>query len=854
MKEKLVIIDGNSIMYRSFFALPPLMNVRGENTGAIYGFVNELVKVITSMEPRYIAVAFDVGKHTFRNEIFSEYKATRKPMPEDLASQMPLIKDLLAAMNVKVLEKAGLEADDIIGTISKRFDVETLILTGDRDIFQLVDKTTNVCFMRKGLSDVLILTPENLKAEYGVDAHQVADLKALQGDTADNIPGVPGVGPKTANTLIEKYGSIDGVYEHIDEQSGKLKENLVSGKDYAYMSKTLATINTKVDIECALDDLTYDFPFTAKTKALFERFAFRSILKKDELFASAEQNNSNQANSKTQKSEVQTNELQSLDEIKDLLSSQKISEIAFYEADSALHFCFDGAEYSVRKFVDLLSGGVALEDSLLAMKQIFEDDNVQKIFYDVKTWLYRLSESKINLSKNVFDVGIATNLCEGVVVKSLDDVFNYFEESLDFPSVSIFNCAKKLSKNLKNKALEKTFYDIELPLAFTLFNMERRGFKIDTKRLDELQTQYEKTLNNLEKQIYSLAGHSFNINSPKQLGEVLFIELQLPKSAKMSTSVDVLESLKGQHNIIPLILDYRKAAKFYGTYLAGMRAHIDSNNFVHTNFNQTLTATGRLSSSDPNLQNLPIRSEEGREIRSIFTASSEGRVLVDADYSQIELRVLAHFSGDENYISAFKSGTDIHSKTASEIFGVPAEMVVPRMRRVAKVVNFGVVYGISQYGLSQDIGVSPYEAKTYIEGFYRAHPKIDEYMKSEVEFARENGYTKTLFGRIRKIPEIKASNYLVRSRAERVAQNMCIQGSAAEIIKVAMINVEQRLKKENLDAQLIMQVHDELVVDCEKSIAAKVEKILKEEMVTAVELSVPMEVDAQTAYRWGDAH
>lgn len=847
MKNKLVIIDGNSIMYRSFYALPLLTNVKGENTGAIYGFANELVKVITSMNPTHLAVAFDVSKTTFRTEIFKDYKATRKPMPEELASQMPLVKLMLESINIKVLEKKGLEADDIIGTIAKRFDEETLILTGDRDIFQLVDKSTSVCFMKKGLSDVLVINEGNLKTEYGVYAHQVADLKALQGDTADNIPGVPGVGPKSANTLIEKFGSIDGVYEHIDELSGKLKENLVNGKELAYMSKTLATINTKVDIDCTLDDLTFDFPFKAETKALFERFAFRSLLKRDELFDLT-------SKPAVSAQDVPVTAVQSVVEIKSLIEQKKPTEIGIFIAGNVLNFSFGDSEFTHTEVVDLLSGGVCLQEVIEALKPLLLDEKVLKIFYDVKNARYQLASLGIDLGDNVFDVSIATNLCEGVVIKSSEDVFDYFGENRNTPANSLVLCAHKLIENLEKMGLNKAYYEVELPLSKTLYKMERRGFKVDINRLNELSKQYEQTLDMLEKRIYELAGRAFNINSPKQMGEVLFNELGLPKSAKMSTSVDVLEKLKGQHDIIPLILDYRKASKFYGTYLAGMRAHIDSQGFVHTNFNQTLTATGRLSSSEPNLQNLPIRSEEGREIRSIFTASKEGRVLVDADYSQIELRVLAHFSGDDNYISAFNSGTDIHSKTASEIFGVPPEMVLPRMRRVAKVVNFGVVYGISQYGLSQDIGVTPFEAKSYIDGFYRAHPKIDEYMKKEVDFARENGFTKTLFGRIRKIPEIKASNFMVRSRAERVAQNMCIQGSAAEIIKVAMNNVEARLNREKLDAELIMQVHDELVVDCAKEIAPKVEAILKEEMVNAVQLGVPMVVDAQTAYRWGDAH
>ena len=467
---------------------------------------------------------------------------------------------------------------------------------------------------------------------------------------------------------------------------------------------------------------------------------------------------------------------------------------------------------------------------------------------------YKFNQNKIKLNHNFFDVSIALNLCRGIAVKKIQDVLNVFDKNDKNICLALIDCCNSLSEEIKNKNLQKTYCEIEIPLIFTLFNMELRGFKVDRQKLMELKQQYNQSIKYLEERIHAVVGHSFNINSPKQLGEVLFDELKLPKISKESTNSEVLEKLMGQHEVIPLLIEYRKDMKFYGTYLAGMEDYVDENGFVHTNFNQTLTATGRLSSSEPNLQNIPIRDEEGRTVRSIFTASSKENVLVDADYSQIELRILAHFSNDEFYINAFKNNEDIHTKTACSVFGLPAELITSRMRRIAKVVNFGVVYGISQYGLAQELNIAPKEAKGYIDGFYKLHPNIEKYMDDQIKFAKDNGFVKTMFGRVRELKDINVKNFMVRNRAERMAQNMAIQGTAAEIIKIAMNKVEKSLTEKGLKAKLIMQVHDELVVDCPKNEVNEVRKILKNEMENAVRLSVPLNVDISEAFRWGDAH
>ena len=838
------------MLYRLYYAMPLLTNSKGEYTNAIFGYANEMVKIITEYKPTHLVVAFDAAKTTFRNDIFADYKANRSPMPPELASQVAPIKEMLGLMNIKVIEQLGIEADDIIGTLSKKFgDTETIIITGDRDSFQLIDNTTSIYFTKRGISDIKIYNIDNLKQEYGVEPWQVVDLKALQGDSSDNIPGVRGIGPKTATELINTFGSLDGVYANLDSIKGGTNQKLAENKETAYLSQTLARIKTDAMIDCTLEDMVVKFPFSSAVKDFFEKYSLRLLLKKDEIF---DINQQVVTNDKTK--EVKIIEVKTEQQLNSIVNNV-CEEWAFYkDTTDVWHASCGDIEYVFAGQIDLFSQGLTEGEIMLGFKNVLENENITKIFYDTKSMLYIFKQYGIKFPKNVFDVSVALNLTQGVIVKDINDIYSFTGASSSIPALALISAKKELSKIIEQEKLQNLYYKTEIPLIFTLFNMETRGFKVDKEKLNSLEKVYAKKIETLTNKIYQVVGHDFNIKSPKQLAVVLFDELGLPKNKKESTSVEVLEELEDLHEVVPLILEYRKAAKIYSTYIVAMKDCIDKNGFVHTNFNQTQTATGRLSSSDPNLQNLPIRDEESKEIRSMFIASSEGNELVDADYSQIELRVLAHLSGDDFYINSFNNGEDIHTKTASEVFGVLPEDVTPSQRRVAKVVNFGIIYGMSRFGLSSDLKITQKEAKAYIDNFYRIHPKISEYMQEQISEAKNTGCARTMLGRVRKIPDINASNFMVRQRAERVAQNTSVQGSAAEIMKIAMNNLENRLTKENIGAQLIMQVHDELVVDCPKKEVEKVKEILKQEMENAVNLKVPLTTDVGSAYNWSDAH
>lgn len=843
--KKLVIIDGNSLVYRAFYALPILTNLKGEYSNAIYGFAMELVKVINELKPTHMAVCFDVSKHTFRNDLFGEYKATRKPMPEELLLQLEPIKKMLRLMNIKMFEKENFEADDLIGTIAKKSMMNALILTGDRDSFQLIDDKISVCFMKKGLSEYTILTPENIKSEYGVNANQVIDLKALQGDSADNIPGVAGIGPKTAVELIENFGSLDGVYGHIAELSQRVSNKLNENRVMAYLSKELATIKTDVDIDFNEDDCELSFPFTKKLMSFFEYYNIRSLSKKTGLYTDDE----------LASNEVEIKRIGSISELAEYLKlNSHAKAIAFFVNNKTIYSSFGDCEIVCDVASDACDGEWCFSGVLKEFNPFFENNQCQKIFCDAKEMFYLLVNNGIAIPNNFFDVSVALNVCEGVAIKTHDDVFEVLGNDKAVPAVSLFKDKQTLEAQINELNIKDLVYNVEFELVKTLFAMERRGFKVDIDAITNLERIYKEKVDRITQQIYELVGHPFNINSPKQLAVVLFDELHLPNMHKSSTSADVLESLLGMSDVIPLLIEYRKASKFYGTYITAMLDHIDDDGKIRTNFNQSLTTTGRLSSNEPNLQNIPIRSEDGREIRSMFVADYPNRVLIDADYSQIELRVLAHLSDDEFFINAFNNNEDIHNKTAQEVFGVGAGDVTDIMRRVAKVVNFGIVYGISEYGLSSDLKISSKEAKKYIEDFFKLHRNVDLFMKEQIAFAKENGYAKTMFGRIRRIPEINAKNFMVRSHGERVAQNMSIQGTAAEIIKKAMINVERKLIDRGLDAKLIMQVHDELVIECSREVEVAVKEIVKREMENVVALKVPLIASVNSGYRWGDIH
>ena len=844
MSNKLVVIDGNSIFYRSFYALPLLSNSQGEYSNAVYGFAIQILHIIQNIKPKYIAVAFDVSKKTFRNNIYADYKGTRKPMPDELRSQIVPLKKMLSLMNIKCLEQEGIEGDDIIGIISKRFlDTETIIVTGDRDSFQLVDDTTKVYFTKKGTSDLKVMDEKTLKEEYGVSPKEFIDLKALQGDTADNIPGVAGVGPKTATELIQKYGSVENLYEHIDELAGKLIEKLEAGKNDAFMSKELATILTKGDIEVSLKELEYDFPFAAPVYEYFKKYEFKTLLKNENIFDM----------SMGERTEIKYDIINCSknEELQNIVKSiEKFKKFAYFFNKNEIHIAVDAQEYVFNISNDLLS---TFESNFFfeQLRSVFESDEILKTCFDSKQDMYYLKQHQIELN-NYFDVSIAKYLVDGTPVDAIKDVF--FDDDISAIACNMVAFAKEYERKIEDEKLQFLFKNVEIPLSKVLFDMENQGFKVDVDILETLKQKYNLELRELEKQIYNLAGEEFNVNSPKQLAHILYDNLGLAHNKKQSTSADKLEELKDEHEIIRYILRYRKVAKFLNTYVTGIYPHIDRNNLIHTYFKQTLTATGRLSSVEPNLQNIPIRSEESKEIRSMFIARDKEHVLIDADYSQIELRILAHMSDDEIFVNAFKTSEDIHTKTASNVFGVAESEVTKDMRRMAKVVNFGIIYGISEYGLADDLKIKPFEAKKLIENFYASHPAVGDFMKNAIEKARETGIAETLFGRKRKMFDINASNFMVRSRAERASQNMPLQGTAADIIKIAMVNTHKALKDGGFKAKLIMQVHDELIIDCPLEEKDSVCELLRKQMESAATLNVPLVVDVATSYRWSDGH
>ena len=851
--EKFIVIDGNSLINRAFYALPLLTNSEGEFSNAVYGFCNMIVKAIQEYNPTYIAVAFDRKEPTFRHKMYDQYKATRKGMPEELASQMPILKNILTAMNIKILEKAGIEADDIIGVIAKRFKEETIILTGDKDNLQLIDSTTSVWLTKKGLSELEKVDKKMLLEEFFLKPYQVIELKALMGDSSDNIPGVPGIGEKTGMDLIKQYDNIDNLYEHIDEIKGKLKERLIENKNLAYLSKELATINVNAPLNLTLEECTYDYPFKKEVYDLFVKYEFKSLLKKKELFdESLEVKEINEQ-------KIVLKEIKSKSEL-DLLvkECEKAQEMSLYFNEKSFHIALSRfEEYVIHLKENLLDIGLNFEEVLDAIKLVLENENIKKVLYDYKTAKHILYNYKTNLNGVNFDIGVAEYLVSGSK-KQIED-FSRFTIEYNYPEYAIASCMLKakleLEKKLKQEEMIDLYYNIEFKLIDVLFDMEISGFKIDENILNELSEKYNSELEELTKNIYLLAGQEFNINSPKQLSEILFDKLQIKtfNNKKRSTNVDVLEKLVGAHPIIELIMRYRQLAKLNGTYVEGFKKEIDTKtNLVHTVFNQTTTSTGRLSSTEPNLQNIPIRTEDGKNLRKMFVSRFNDGVLVTADYSQIELRLMAHYSQDKNLIEAYKLGKDIHTKTASDIFGVPENEVTPNERRDAKAVNFGIIYGISDYGLSQNIGSSRIEAKDYIDKYFLKYPGVKEFMATSVENAREKGHVSTLMGRRRKIENINATNYVLRQASERAAMNMPLQGTASDIIKLAMIRVYEKLKKLGFEAKLILQIHDELIIDAPKREKDVVASILKKEMELVANLRVPLVVEVSTGKSWYD--
>lgn len=830
--DKFLIIDGNSLVNRAFYALPLLSNSSGEFSNAVYGFVNILTKAIIELKPKYIAVAFDHGKHTFRNEIYAQYKATRKGMPNELAVQMPILKKLLETMEISFFEKSEIEADDIIGTLAKTKGVEKVLLSGDRDLFQLLDEETIMWFPKKGVSEIDIISSNNLKEKFGVMPWQVVDFKALRGDASDNIPGVPGIGDKGALSLLDKFGSLDAIYENLESLPAKLKEKLENGKQLAFVSKQLATINTSVEIEFSLENLTYEFPYTNKTFEFFKQYEFKSLTRRTDIFNSATVSLAKQESMPFEKIKVESQ--QQLEKIISYIKSE--GKFAFDFSTQFCVACSPNALYTFETEISFFSNKINVESALEALKDVFENPKIEKICLNSKKAKHILSNSKINLNGEIFDISIAQYLVGEKIQEQLAVPFFFFAK-------------KELGQKMKDLGVLELFNKVEMPLASVLFEMEQNGLLADKNELEVLRKNLETELGEISKNVETLAGESFNINSPKQLGNILFNKLGLvaKNNKKNSTSVEILQQIENQHPIVSEILKYRKIQKLLSTYVEAFYNLVkDGDGFIHTVFNQTLTATGRLSSSEPNLQNLPIRDDEGKKLRKVFISRFENGRMISADYNQIELRLMAHCSQDETMIRSYLQNEDIHAKVASEIFDVALSSVTPAQRRLAKTVNFGIIYGISEYGLSQSLGTSVKQAAMYMQKFFMRFPRVKEYMNESIALAKEKGFSKTLFGRIRKIPELEAENSAVRKFGERAAINMPLQGTASDIIKIAMINVSNKLKENNMQAKLVLQIHDELILDCPFNEVEKAERILKTEMENVVSLSIPLPVEVES--------
>ncbi len=851
--EKLVLIDGNSLINRAFYAMPILTTKQGVFTNAVYGFMNMFTKMLSDEAPTYVAVAFDLKAPTFRHKIYDQYKGTRKPMPEELRPQIPLLKEVLKLMGVCVLEKEGSEADDIIGTIAKATDVKTIIITGDKDSFQLVDAQTEVHFTRRGLSDIDVYSQDNFYQKTGINPIQIIELKALMGDASDNIPGVSGVGEKTALTLVQTYGDIETLYNNVDKLKGKLQEKIINGKDMAFLSKTLATIDQNVDITTDLNEMRFPYPFSQQVKAKFVELEFRSLYSRDALFTT-----DGATDGTTIKAEsVSTVNVESLEQIKNLNPQSEV--YLAIETDGVYIYC-DGVEHVAIIKQTLLDDGFNLSEVLNALLGLLNGD---------KTVVTFSKKDLKHLIKNTIGGSVTCPIEDLSLIKYLAD-FSGGEESLlqvieeygldkKSPAHSLSMLYLNLKQKLKDEQMEGLYYDLELPLSDVLFDMEEAGFKIDANALSLAGEKFGKKMASLESEIRLLAGDSgLNINSPKQLGDVLFEKLKIGKGKKTktgySTNAEVLESLETAHPIVPLILEYRKLQKLHSTYIEGFKPLIDKRTgLIHTSFNQTVTATGRLSSKEPNLQNIPVRDDLGRELRKFFVPSSPDGEIIGADYSQIELRLLASFSECKPLIDAFRDGVDVHTATASKVFGVPEKDVTSQMRSSAKAVNFGIIYGISEYGLAKNIKTSAQQAREYINTYFEQYPEVKAYMQKNVDFAKKTGYATTILGRRRYIRELNSPNFNLRSFGERVAMNMPLQGSSADIIKLAMLGVSKRIKAEGLKSKLILQVHDELIVDtvCEEKEIIK--KILVEEMEGAIKLSVSLTVSVGSGKTWFEA-
>ena len=876
--SKFVLIDGHSILNRAFYGVPIFTNSEGLHTNAVFGFLNIMFKIIDSKQPDYMAVAFDVHQPTFRHEMFKDYKGTRKPMMEELREQVPVIKELLQKMNITTVELPGYEADDVIGTLSKKGEkagMEVDVISGDRDLLQLASDHITICIpkTKKGQTTVEEYNTEGVRKLYKVTPTEFIDVKALMGDSSDNIPGVPGIGEKGATAIISQFGSIENAYDHADEISNTRNRNaLLNNYEMAQMSKTLATINIQSPVEVTPEQCKLEDIYTEDALEMIKRLEFKSMIQR---FGSVTSTNDCEGGFKYINNPFDADPI-----FEQAKNADNVGIFIYRNKDNfGVSLCFNNdnvyyigkegfvtEDYIIEKVRDLVNAKAKL--TILNIKEnndILENDDSESIF-DISIAAYLL-----NPLQNTYDYDDIAREYLGMNVPAFDEIFPKTKKS-ETPSDEIpenilkyacynayvaYKAKDALTEKLKETEMLDIYNNVEIPLTYALYDMEQAGIMVAGDKLKEYGERLKTGIDALEKDIFAEAGHEFNINSPKQLGEILFGEMQLPGGKKTktgySTSASVLEKLEPDYPFVSKILEYRQLTKLKSTYADGLAVYIGEDNRIHGKFNQTITATGRISSTEPNLQNIPVRMPLGREIRKVFIPK-EGCVFIDADYSQIELRILAHMSDDKNLIDAYNHSKDIHAATASLVFHVPLEEVTKEQRSNAKAVNFGIVYGISSFGLSNDLSISRKEAEQYIKDYFISYPGIKNYLDNSVKEAKEKGYSVTMFGRRRPIPELTSGNFMQRQFGDRVAMNSPIQGSAADIMKIAMINVAKELKEKDLKSKIVLQVHDELLIEAYENEVEQVKDILKRNMEQAAHLNVPLDVDVQVGNNWDEAH
>ena len=862
--KKMLLIDGNSMVFRAYYATAygrPMTTSNGISTNALYGFAMMITRALEMINPDAILVAFDTGEKTFRHDIYAQYKGTRKPTPNELIVQFPLVREYLDAMNITRYELVGKEADDIIGSISKSYpDWDINILTSDHDLLQLIDDTTSVWLMKKGLTEIEEMTTGSLMDAMGLVPSQIIDLKALMGDSSDNIPGVPNVGEKTALKLLAEYQTVDNVIANADNIKGKLGENIRNNQALALLSKQLATIDCQMSIPIKIEELAYRID-NKKLYQFFLKYEMNSFLKKVEI-----DNKENQ--------EVIDVKYQTVDVVPPELLKEHVTLYIDYDvANYYFAHIYGFALNKDNKTIYITLENAQNDDKFIAW---LADDN-HKIVFGAKTCYHLCITHDLKIDGIDFDVEIAAFLVDSFIndwdklankydlkTKDLQSLIYGSEGKLSLPDETLqikHACERShdiqdlypiLKKDIDEMDMQELYYEIELPLTKVLYEMELCGVRIDSKVLDAIAEKTLKRLDKISKDIYEMVGCEFNLNSPKQLAEILFDKLQLPENRKRSTAIDVLEKLSNKHPVIDQLIEYRKYQKLYSTYAEGLKKFIGSDHKIHTIYNQTITQTGRLSSTEPNLQNITIKNEEGKEIRKAFIPD-EGCILVSADYSQIEIRILAHMAKENKLIKTFIDHEDIHTTTAMEIFDVTKEEVTSKMRRQAKTVNFGIVYGISDFGLSQQLQIDMKTAQAFIDRYFASYPGIKEFMDEVIAYCQTNGYVKTLLNRRRYIPEINDKNYMKREFGKRAAMNAPIQGSAADLIKIAMINIAKRIKTQGLRSEMILQVHDELIFNVIESELSIMRDLIEEEMENAMHLNVPLEAKCAQGYNWYDA-